>query len=280
MIRNTFSKIIWKIGRSSTFRRIANYIGVNDQLNNAFNRILLTTVNDPVTVGIGDSNARFRLTTTSEYSILNEQSESNIITDIISRVKEDDVFWDVGANIGLYTCLVAPKVSTVVSFEPFPGNVSRLRENVSLNDLDGRVEVHEYALSDKSKTGRLQILNDNVGTGQNRILSNGGQSGGEIEIEERSGDDLVREGIPSPTILKIDVEGVELKVLNGFKETLSEARLVYCEVHDDRVADKSKTEIAEKLGEHGFEVETALDRGDQTILRATEESDVTGTVSR
>lgn len=265
---NPISRTIWKLGQSKYLRGMARTLRINNIVNSVFKKSLVIFSEDPTTIQISGVSAQYRVTSVSEFSIFNKQSERQILEDILGRVEDDDVFWDVGANIGLYTCLVTQSLSETVAFEPFPKNASRLEENISLNKLKDKSSVYQYALSDQTRGGKLSVVNENVGTGQNRI-SNNKITADEIEIEEKRGDNLIRKGIPTPTVLKIDVEGAEMQVIEGLGDILSSARLIYCEVHNDESHDNRLDEIRKTLSEYGFEVELILDRGDQNILRGT-----------
>jgi FkbM family methyltransferase len=154
--------------------------------------------------------------------------------------------WDVGAHVGYHTLAFAARVGPrgrVVAFEPNPCNVSRLRENLVRNaDLAERVRVETVALSDKDGADRLfytAIVDD--GTSSGAAL----ESALTLENEEAyraldslaadtaRGDTLVRSGrVPSPSLLKIDVEGGEIGVLRGCAGLLAAARpLLLIEVH-------------------------------------------------
>jgi hypothetical protein len=73
--------------------------------------------------------------------------------------------------------------------------------------------------------------------------------------------------VPVPTVVKIDVEGAEVAVLDGLSGTLADGatRLVYCEIHRDQVAD---ADVVDRLRPHGFEVETVYSRSNVAFVRA------------
>jgi len=56
--------------------------------------------------------------------------ESELLSDLIDTLEPDDVFWDVGANIGVFSCFAAQKLidGSVIAFEPFPPNVQQLEK--------------------------------------------------------------------------------------------------------------------------------------------------------
>lgn len=74
----------------------------------------------------------------------------------IDTFKKDDVFFDVGANIGIYTILAAQKGATVFAFEPESKNYALLNRNVVLNNVQANVTAYCMGL-DQSE--RLDCLN-------------------------------------------------------------------------------------------------------------------------
>src|SRR5262245_35193972 len=77
------------------------------------------------------------------------EKEEGTIEQLLNQVKPGDIFYDVGANIGLYTILAASKVGSsgkVYAFEPHVGNAHRLIQNVARNKLSDRVILVSCAL--------------------------------------------------------------------------------------------------------------------------------------
>lgn len=161
--------------------------------------------------------------------------EEAFVERMLHCLKEDDVCWDVGANIGVATLLLAASGHgvRVHAFEPEPQNVGRLRENVSLNGLEDSVSIYELALARESGTVPLRIQGG-VGTGTHSILSDG-QDGDAVDVAAVRADDL--RGAPAPDLIKIDVEGAEMRVLRGAEGLLRKGavRELFIEMHPDRL---------------------------------------------
>lgn len=144
----------------------------------------------------------------------------------IDTFSEGDVFWDIGANVGVYS-LYAAKVKGVLTlaFEPASYNHALLCDNIHLNCLDGRISAYELAFSDRSQLGRLRLVDDEPGVAFATVEQDGP---GRLEqaILVFSIDDFIdRFSPPFPTHIKIDVDGVEEQILKGATKTLSDARL-------------------------------------------------------
>jgi FkbM family methyltransferase len=121
------------------------------------------------------------------------------------------VFVDVGANLGVFTCIVAPHVERVISFEPDPENFRRLAANLARNGIGGRVELHCAAVG--ASAGRVGLARPDCA---NRGL---------IHVAGDGETPLVRldDVVPcrgEPIALKVDVEGYEPEVLAGASELL------------------------------------------------------------
>jgi FkbM family methyltransferase len=173
------------------------------------------------------------------------------LQDALAReLREGAVFYDIGANVGYMTLIAARLVGPqgrVLAFEPVPENVAAIRENVGLNGIDW-VEVHETAVARERGTAALivsdvsafsRLASVNVPTGARETIEVG-----VVSIDEF----LASSGAPAPDVIKIDVEGAELEVIAGMRETLAAHRpVILCEVHD------CNSEYVELMQELGYE---------------------------
>jgi FkbM family methyltransferase len=141
---------------------------------------------------------------------------------------------DVGANLGAYTLLFAMWVGQsgrVFAFEPAPESFAGLLAHVSFNGLADRVEAHELAVSDTEGVAAFQASGRD---GANRIVIAGQQSKGIVQVGSTTVDAFCRKMAVSPGLIKIDVEGAELQVLQGARETIGSAGdglHLYVELH-------------------------------------------------
>ncbi len=164
-----------------------------------------------------------------------EHDERYEIRQLRRILRSGDTCWDLGANIGFYTCFFAQRVGAggrVVAFEPVPLTATRLRENVRLNDF-ANVTVVQKALGDAP--GRLPIYRRDKGRAEGTASlrvddSFPGLVSDMVEIETI---DRLAEELPRPDFIKIDVEGYQWQVLQGASGFFSGHRpMVMAEIDD------------------------------------------------
>jgi FkbM family methyltransferase len=157
------------------------------------------------------------------------EKEPETITWLESSLRDGDVLYDIGANVGAYS-LVAARVPgrnvRVCAFEPGAMTFESLSANIALNGLSDRVTALPVALS--RETALLQFTFTSVEAGSARhggILP--GQAGVRREhvMGFRLDDVRTQFRLPEPTHIKIDVDGSEHLVLEGARDTLKGTRL-------------------------------------------------------
>jgi FkbM family methyltransferase len=175
-----------------------------------------------------------------------------------------DIFVDVGANVGMYTIWAAvTKGTRVFAFEPEAQNYAVLNRNILANGLQTRVKAYCLGLSDK------QCLTDLYMGGM--IAGGSGHAVGEA-LDYRSEpfpatfeqgciafrlDDLVSsKSIPVPNHLKVDVDGIEPKVIAGARTTLKDAAVKSLLIEVNPSLSEHQAMVRE-LNELGFEYDLA-----------------------
>ena len=157
---------------------------------------------------------------------------------IKNYMNENSIFWDIGANIGQYGVLAAKLHNCKTYFiEPEPHNYSNVCLNILLNEL---IECEPISIG----------LSDKQGYNTISIKTNAGQSNNNIESTSRYNqniwtdtiDGLVSKNFIAPTHLKIDVDGVELKIIKGATNTLKNVESILIEAEE-----KEEKELLEVL---------------------------------
>ena len=128
------------------------------------------------------------------------------------------VIYDLGANIGLYSVVFASDSRRrVLAFEPFEIPLGFLRRNIEINGLKN-VEIHQVVLTDYEGTCRFTLDTVTLCTSH---VSAEGEPGVEFPCCDL---DTYRErhGLPTPDVLKIDVEGADMPLLRGMRRLLEQ----------------------------------------------------------
>ncbi|MBI2125795.1 MAG: FkbM family methyltransferase, partial [Thaumarchaeota archaeon] len=140
-----------------------------------------------------------------------------ISTQIMGRVvREGDYCLDIGANLGYYVLLTAGIVGEtgqVTALEPHPRNFSKLRENISLNNL-GNVTCFNIACSNYDGKALMKTLPQSNWHMIEKENGNGG-----LEVEARKVDTLAR-NFSRLDFMRMDVEGHEYEIIQGSHDTI------------------------------------------------------------
>jgi FkbM family methyltransferase len=175
--------------------------------------------------------------------------EADLLEIIQKHVITGWVAYDVGANIGYISLLLAKSVGDtgkVFAFEALPANVERLHGNLALNGLTSRVRIIPRAVSDTSKPVNFLIGPSGA---MGKVSGSAGRTDMHYESIEVIGislDDFVyRNGNPHPQVIKMDIEGGEVLALNGMSQLLKEARpLIFLELHGPEAARVAWNELS------------------------------------
>jgi FkbM family methyltransferase len=143
---------------------------------------------------------------------------------ISPRLSDGQVMLDVGAHIGYFTLKGSVRVGKsgrVVAFEPNPRTVAKLRTNVAASHA-ANVIIIPVACTDSETTLKFYDATARGNSGASSLSpANAGKRSREFTVRGRPIDDVLRElGIQRVDVMKVDVEGAELYVLRGAKETL------------------------------------------------------------
>ena len=156
--------------------------------------------------------------------------------DWLDRLSTDDVLFDIGANVGIYSLYAARRRVPVVAIEPEWSNLHYLRDNVLANGLRDAVRVVGLALSDATGLSALHLHDVTPGAAlhteskESLVLT---ASGTRVMFEEIVWsvrlDDLCKHMAAWPTAIKLDVDGTEVTILRGAPEALRRTRTILVE---------------------------------------------------
>ena len=177
----------------------------------------------------------------------------------IRSFKKDSIFFDIGANVGVYTLFAAIVSETqVFAFEPESSNYYTLMENIILNNLIDKISAYPIGLSNKTEFTSL-FLNCFSKGGSHHMIGKSLDHNLKIRstrfkqgIFSTTLDDLILKWkFPMPNYLKIDVDGIEFKIIEKSTKLLQNNNLhsILVEINPNRSADKK---IIKTLLDHGF----------------------------
>jgi FkbM family methyltransferase len=176
--------------------------------------------------------------------------------DWIDQFRENEILFDIGGNIGVYSMYAGKKGARVYAFEPESQNFSRLVNNTSLNAL---VQVTPYCLGlgQKSEFSFLNITSLNAGDSQHQVA-------GEDKLYDRSFEKIKQgcvvfslndlcfvHGLPIPDHIKIDVDGLEPEIILGADKVLQHPGVKTVLIEINKSAD-DKYDIQQFIESQGF----------------------------
>jgi len=178
-------------------------------------------------------------------------TEPGVQQALVELLQPGMTFYDVGANMGFFSLIAWRRVGPegrVVSFEPLPESARTLRHNVGLNAARN-VEVVEAAVGAEPGRAQLAVTAESVQAHLAEI-DTGTPTLGVVDVEVTAIDAELAEGRAAPDVVKIDVEGAEVQVLAGMRETLERHRpALICEVHG------TTPEVCDFLESHGYQLD-------------------------
>lgn len=142
--------------------------------------------------------------------------EFNDMAFLLHLLRPEDVFFDVGSNVGSFTLLASGvcKASSI-AIEPVKSTFDILNKNISLNTLQDKVTAINAAVG--SSTGTLTFT-ANEDTTNHVIIGAESKNADIINVQVITIDSIIAK--KPPTLMKIDVEGYETEVLKGMQNTL------------------------------------------------------------
>jgi FkbM family methyltransferase len=184
-------------------------------------------------------------------------SEEPMMIRWLKSLKPDDIFLDIGANVGTYAIPAALQAKMVYACELDPMNIGLLKENIHLNGVHSKVVIFPFAATERhelvdiyyrdfSRGDALQSINRE--TPLNTVTGSGRHVCRQLSFPL---DDIFKTfGLPLPNKVKIDVDGNEATLFRGAAEVIGQASEVYFE--DGGLKDCA--EVLRKLEGLGFQV--------------------------
>lgn len=234
---------------------------------------------DSYEVTFGDCRATFPSHTDDGGDVTRATiaGETAFLDAVLGALEPGDVFWDVGANLGVFACLAADAVEDgqIVAVEPNPENAAQLRANLERNGATNAT-VLQVALANADGTVEFEIPADERFSSRGTLASNDVKETETVDVRQRRLSQVVREdGLSAPTVMKVDIEGAEALAVDGFDGAFGDCRVVFTEVHTSETAAQSihtygatLEEYCRRLEALGFENEVLARRGNEVHLKS------------
>lgn len=155
----------------------------------------------------------------------------------IDTFKDNDVFYDIGANVGMFTIYAAKKNIKTYAFEPHASNLEILYYNTYLNKLNELIIIIPNALSSSDEVININHRDLTGGVAKNNIISNKINNKNynlNFKTLSISLDNLITfNNFDYPNKIKIDVDGLEFEILNGGKKVINKADEIMLEMYEN-----------------------------------------------
>ena len=176
--------------------------------------------------------------------------------------KEKIIFWDIGSNIGLYSIYAALKFENieVVAFEPSTSNLRVLSRNISINNLQNKIKINQFPLTNKENQYLLLKEKEFVEGGALNAF------GEQFDFEGKNFEGknnyrvygttinyLIKNNILQiPNYIKIDVDGIEHLILEGASEYLNNNNIKSLSIELNENFEKQYNEVMKIMKNSNF----------------------------
>jgi FkbM family methyltransferase len=184
-------------------------------------------------VSIDGGDGAYRFACANRQEVLRAKTlfvkEEGTCSWLRETLREGDVFFDIGASIGLYTLIAARALAgkgRVYAFEPQVANFEHLCTNLLLNETGPAVVPLSIALNDEEGLFDFNYAIWSPGASASQLIDRSSVQAGLSELKYAAPvDQLVERGwLPAPTVLKLDVDGREPQILKGMARLFASAR--------------------------------------------------------
>jgi len=181
-------------------------------------------------------------------------------------LKEGQTIFDIGANIGYYSLLASKRIGDgrIYAFEPVKQTFERLTKNVKINNFKN-IKVNNLAVSNEEGTVDIYVANSK-NTGTSSITNHMHFNGDKQTVKSLTIDHFVKSNnIEAMDIVKIDVEGAEMMVIEGMEKSLRKFNpIVMIELIDERLkaagsSIKEAYDFFEKLDYKSYQLDRRLE---------------------
>jgi len=173
-------------------------------------------------------------------------------------IKKEEILLDIGANIGYYTLIAAKKArkGKIYAVEPVKENIKVLKENIDLNDCKNCL-IFALAISSRNAKSNIYVHEKKNWSSFNKLP---GKSKKQL-TRTMTLDKFIKNEINKvPSFIRMDVEGHELEILIGAKNTLKNAKKlrIMVEIHPHYLGDQNIDKFLDILEKNSFKIEKII----------------------
>jgi len=180
----------------------------------------------------------------------------------IKEIPKGDCLWDIGANVGVFSLYASLRGVNVVAFEPLDSNYSILCKNIEINAASKNISGFNIALNSETTLDYFYIQHSQAGSSGNTFGQaydvQRGKVFNDYLVQPTLGytiDDFIETfDITTPNYIKMDVDGIEYKILSGARGLLKDTRLKSILVEIDLLNVGARKKIITLLGENDFKL--------------------------
>ncbi len=182
------------------------------------------------------------------------EDEPETLAWIDDYVQVGEEIWDIGANVGLYTLYAARRGAKVTAFEPSALNYALIHEQLAANDFVNDARVYNIGLSDETGVDTLFVKDLHAGNVFNTVGQAANQfgafdAGAQQAVLTFTVDDFIEFAkCEVPKHIKLDVDGIELKILKGAQKTLAKIQTLLIEIEGDNAENQQMKVLIEEAG--------------------------------
>ena len=205
----------------------------------------------------------------------NRIHEEKVINLLVEKLNSSKCFVDVGTHLGYYTCIASKFMPNgiIYGFEMDDLNHSLTKKNLELNEIKN---THIYQIAVANSSGTVKYIRETRQPSPILSISTDAlheKNDHVIIVKSTTLDDFFKDKETKPDVIKIDVEGAEMKVLEGMKHLKKQGNLkLFIEVHPKRLLEYQSSASAVILlllneGYKVFEIENFRNGGEDVKLK-------------
>ena len=178
----------------------------------------------------------------------------------IKSFKKNNIFFDIGANIGVYSLYAGINSNVkVYSFEPESNSFQTLMENIIINNQEKNILAYPIGISNKTELTKLHLSEFATASSHHTVGKKAldHNSLKQISTRYKQGifsttlNELIKKwDLPIPNYIKIDVDGIEYKIIEQGEKIFQNKKLlsILIEINEDRDKDKEIINILKSFG--------------------------------